>query len=80
MIWQPLADLVLVLHVAVAAFVVGYPLLVVAGALLRRTVPDGIGLRVGHGALTAAVAVQAWLGVVCPLTTLESWLRQQASN
>jgi polyferredoxin len=26
----------------------------------------------------AVVAAQAWLGVVCPLTTLEMWLRTRA--
>ena len=24
------------------------------------------------------IVVQSWLGVICPLTTLEMWLRQQA--
>ena len=80
MTWQVLADLVLALHFAVAAFVVAYPVLVVAGAFRRRPGLDGIGLRICHGVLTAIVAVQSWFGAVCPLTTLESALRQRATQ
>src|SRR5690606_31494533 len=80
MSWQLLADLVLALHVAVAAFVVGYPILVVTGAVRGRRGLDGIGLRLCHVVLAAVVATQSWLGTVCPLTTLESWLRRHAGE
>ena len=26
------------------------------------------------------MVLQSWLGVLCPLTTLEAWLRQQAGS
>jgi hypothetical protein len=80
MIWQVLADLVLTLHLALAAFVVAYPVLVLAGGLIRRPGIDRFGLRLGHAALTALVAVQSWFGAVCPLTTLESALRRRATQ
>ena len=78
--YRLLADLVLVLHFVVAAFVVVYPLLVVWGALRRHPGLAGRGVRVAHGAIVALVVVQAWLGQACPLTTLEGWLRVQASG
>ncbi|HEY9023514.1 MAG TPA: DUF2784 domain-containing protein, partial [Burkholderiaceae bacterium] len=31
-------------------------------------------------AAIAVIVVQSWLGEVCPLTTLESWLRVQAGS
>ena len=78
--YQLLADLVLVLHLAVAVFVVGYPLLFVSGVLARHPRLAGAGLRAVHGAIVALVVVQAWLGKVCPLTTLEGSLRLQAGG
>lgn len=75
-----LADLVLVLHLAVAVFVVGYPLLFVGGVAARHPRLAGAGVRSVHGAIVGLVVVQAWRGKVCPLTTLEGWLRLQGSG
>jgi hypothetical protein len=36
--------------------------------------------RAGHLAGIALVVVQAWLGIVCPLTTLEMALRHRAGD
>jgi hypothetical protein len=36
--------------------------------------------RLAHLAAIAIVVAQAWLGQLCPLTTLESWLRVQAGE
>ena len=41
---------------------------------------NGWWFRLAHLAAIAVVVAQAWLGVVCPLTTLESWLRVQAGE
>lgn len=69
------ADAVLLVHFAIVVFVVGGLVLVVAGNLLRwRWVNDGW-FRLAHVLAIGFVVVQAWLGKVCPLTTLESWLR-----
>jgi len=76
--YRTLADAVLVLHFGIVVFVVGGLLLVVAGNLLRwRWVNNGW-FRLAHVAAIAVVVVQAWLGQVCPLTALESWLRAKA--
>ena len=75
-----LADLVLTAHFAIVAFVVaGLPLIVV-GNLRGWAYVNRLGFRVAHAAAIAVVVAQAWLGVVCPLTTLETWLRARAGQ
>lgn len=73
-----LADAVLLVHFGVVVFVVGGLLLVVAGNLLRWPWVNNGWFRVAHVLAIGFVVVQAWLGKVCPLTTLESWLRAKA--
>lgn len=75
-----LADAVLLLHAAVVLFVIGGLLLVVIGNHAGWAWVNAGWFRVLHLAAIAVVAAQAWLGVVCPLTTLESWLRAQAGE
>lgn len=76
--YQQLADLVLVLHAAVVAFVVACPPLVIVGNRRRWAWVNRRGLRVAHLAAIGLVVAQAWLGLACPLTRLEVWLRTQA--
>jgi hypothetical protein len=38
---------------------------------------NGLAFRVAHLAAIAIVVAEAWLGIVCPLTSLEMWLREQ---
>jgi Protein of Unknown function (DUF2784) len=66
-----LADLVLVLHVAYAAFVVGGLLMVPLGGWLGWHWVRARGFRLAHVICTAVVALEALLGVICPLTWLE---------
>lgn len=75
-----LADLVLALHVGIVAFVVGGLVLVVAGNLLGWRWVNAYWFRLAHLASIGIVAAEAWLGVVCPLTTLEMWLRSQGAG
>ena len=78
--WQLLANLVLCLHVALMVFVVlGLPL-IVAGNLRGWTWLNSPWLRFAHLATIVVVAGEAWLGIVCPLTTLEMWLRARAQE
>lgn len=75
-----LADAVLVLHVAVAVFVVAMTLAVPVGGMrawhwIRRR-----SLRLVHVALVAVIALQAWLGRLCPLTIWEQALRAHAGQ
>lgn len=78
--WRVLADLVLTLHLAVVVFVVAGLALVVVGHLRGWRWVDAPGFRIAHLLAIAVVAVQAWLGAVCPLTILESWLRLRAQE
>jgi hypothetical protein len=75
-----LADFVLVAHFALAAFVVTYPGLILTPMARRWPRFIGWGMRAVHGGIVVFVIAQAFLGQVCPLTTLEAWLRIQASE
>ncbi len=76
--YQLLADAVLALHVAVVLFVVGGVVLVVAGNWRGWRWVNALWFRLAHLAAIAVVVAQSWLGITCPLTTLEMWLRAQA--
>ena len=78
-IYRLLADVVLTLHVACVAFVVFGLLAIFIG---RRRWPwvRKRWLRMAHLAAIVVVALQAWLGMICPLTTLEMALRQRAGE
>ena len=75
-----LADAVLVLHFGVVLFVVGGLVVVGAGNWLGWRWVNGWWFRLAHLAAIGIVAAQALLGQLCPLTTLESWLRAQAGQ
>jgi Protein of Unknown function (DUF2784) len=76
--YQLFADGVLMLHVAIVAFVVGGLVLIVVGSLRAWRWVGAPWFRFAHLTAIAAVVAEAWLGVVCPLTTLEMWLRSRA--
>ena len=76
--WQLLADAVLVLHVGVVLFVVVGLLLVLIGNARGWRWVNRWWFRIAHLAAIAVVVLQSWFGLVCPLTTLEMWLRVQA--
>ena len=78
--YRHLADAVLLVHVGVVVFVVGGLVLVVAGNLRGWPWVNGVWFRLAHLGAIAVVVAQAWLGWVCPLTTLESWLRERAGS
>ena len=75
-----LADAVLLLHVLVVAFVMGGLILTLLGRLLNWAWVRNPWFRTLHLISIAVVASQAWAGVVCPLTTLEMWLREQGGG
>lgn len=76
--YRLLADAVLVSHVAVVLFVVGGLVLVIAGNLRRWPWANNLWFRLAHLAAIGYVVAESWLGIECPLTTLEVWLRAQA--
>jgi hypothetical protein len=73
--YRLLADAVLALHVAVAAFVVLGLIVVVAGNLTKWAWVNHLWFRLAHLVAIAIVVAESWFGMVCPLTTLEMWLR-----
>jgi len=75
-----LADAVLLLHFGIVLFVVGGLLLIVAGNLAGWRWVNAWWFRLLHLAAIGVVVAEAWLGIECPLTTLESWLRVQAGE
>ena len=75
-----LANAVLVLHVGVVLFIIGGLLLTLAGAARNWVWVRNVWFRGLHLAAIAYVALEAWLGIICPLTTLELWLRERAGQ
>jgi len=75
-----LADVVLVLHVAIVVFVVGGLVLIVLGNVFKRPWHwvNAWWFRLAHLAAIAVVVAESWFGIACPLTTLEAWLRVRA--
>jgi hypothetical protein len=74
------ADAVLLLHVLFVVFVVVGLLLVLAGRLLSWEWVRNWWFRVIHLGAIGVVVLQAWLGVICPLTRLEMYLRDKAGD
>ena len=73
-----LADLVLAIHVAFILFVVGGQVLILAGWALGWSWPRHWWFRLLHLLAIGFVMLQAWVGVICPLTTLENFFRDAA--
>lgn len=78
--YQILADTVLTIHVAIVLFVVGGLVMVVTGHFRGWRWVSNPWFRLAHVIAIVIVVLQAWLGVLCPLTTLEVWLRSQAGE
>lgn len=76
--WQLLADLVLTLHSAIVAFVIGGLVLIVLGNLGHWRWVNALWFRLVHFGAIVIVIAEAWLDFTCPLTTLEMWLRARA--
>lgn len=80
MSWALAADVVLFLHLCVVVFVVLGLVLIVLGNLRGWRFVNAWWFRLLHLATIVVVVLQSWLGVVCPLTMLELWLREQAGH
>lgn len=74
------ADAVLVLHVALVAFVLAVPLLLPIGHPRGWRWTRRPGVRIAHGVILGIVVLEAWLGVLCPLTHWEMQLRAAAGG
>ncbi len=79
-LYGALANTVLILHVGIVLFIIaGLVLTLVGGACKWRWVRN-FWFRALHLAGIGYIAMEAWLGIVCTLTTLEQWLREQAGQ
>ena len=78
--YQISADTVLVIHASIVVFIVlGLVLILVGGVSGWKWVANRW-FRIVHITGIGIVVLQAWLGIYCPLTILEMWLRQQAQT
>jgi hypothetical protein len=77
---QVTADLVLITHVSFVAFVIVGLLLVLVGGFRGWRWIRNPWFRAVHLAAIGFVVIQAWFGVICPLTTLEMHLRDRAGE
>ena len=75
-----LANAILALHVGIVAFVVLGEVLILVGARRRWDWVRNRTLRVTHLALMLFIALQSWLGALCPLTQWEQALRHHAGQ
>lgn len=74
------ADAVLVVHAGFVGFVVVGQALIVAGLALGWRWVRNRRFRLAHLAAIGIVVLQAWAGVLCPLTILENALRRRAGE
>lgn len=80
MLWRILADAVVTVHAAFVAFIVFGFAAIVAGMALGWDWVRNFRFRAVHLAAIGFVCVEALVGIVCPLTALEDWLRQNAGQ
>ena len=78
--YRVLADLVLLLHTSFVVFVIAGLVLVLLGGVRGWHWVRNPWFRVMHLLAIGIVVLQAWLGVLCPLTTLEMSLRARAGD
>ncbi len=79
-LYRALANAVLILHVGIVLFIVFGLVLTLVGGARRWAWVRNFWFRAPHLAGIGYIALEAWLGIVCPLTTLEQWLRERAGQ
>ena len=79
-LYGALANGVLIVHVGIVLFISGALVLTLIGGLCKWRWVRNFWFRALHLVGIAYIAMEAWLGIVCPLTTLEQWLREQAGQ
>ncbi|WP_025041786.1 DUF2784 domain-containing protein [Nitrosospira briensis] len=75
-----LADIVLIVHFLFVLFVVGSLPLIWIGQWMRLDFVRNLRFRLAHMAAILFVVVEAFVGMVCPLTLLEDRLRGAESG
>ena len=74
------ADVVLLLHFSIVVFVVGGLVLIIVGNMRGWHWVNALWFRLAHLGAIGIVAAESWLGITCPLTALEIWLRSKAGG
>jgi Protein of Unknown function (DUF2784) len=77
---SPLADFILVVHFAFVLFVVGGFALILLGAVLRWAWVRNPAFRYLHVGAIVFVALEALVGMACPLTVWEDALRRSSPD
>ena len=75
-----LADIVLIVHVLIVLFVVFGLVSIYVGKMLEWSWVRNPWFRLLHVVTISVVALQSWLGILCPLTTVEMSLRKRAGD
>ena len=75
-----LADILLVLHASFVVFVVFGLVLIIVGKILSWSWVRNTRFRIIHLCCIGIVVVQSWLGIICPLTSLEMALRTKGGS
>jgi hypothetical protein len=75
MIWRMAAELVLVIHTGLVAFVIAGFTAILVGGLAHWSWVRNSYFRIVHLAVILYVAGEALIGITCPLTIWESTLR-----
>lgn len=70
-----LADAVVIIHAAYAAFVVLGLAAILVGAAMRWRWTRSFAFRIAHLAAIALVCLESIVGVMCPLTSIEDSIR-----
>lgn len=71
-----LADFTLVVHFTFVLFVILGQVFILVGWTLKWSWTRNLIFRISHLTAILFVVVESWLGITCPLTTLEFSLRQ----
>ena len=79
-IYMLAAELVLLLHTLFVGFVVIGLLLILIGKVYTWRWVRNPWFRLLHIIAIAIVVLQSWLGMICPLTSIEQWLRERAGE
>jgi polyferredoxin len=74
------ADIILVLHALFIAFVILSFILIVIGIVRRWQWTRNFWFRAANLLAIGLVAVNAWVGKICPLTILENEMRGRAGS
>lgn len=75
-----IADAILVVHALIVAFVLLGLVLILVGGARHWIWVRNFRFRLAHLATIGFVAIQAWLGRLCPLTVWEAQLRRTAGQ